>query len=56
MESDRDEERVSLHPLDPVTALRGLLRVKPDEDADERSDAAREQPKPKKKPKVKPPR
>ena len=25
-----DEERVSLAPLDPETALRALLRVKPD--------------------------
>ncbi len=36
---DDDDGRVSLAPLDPETALRALLRVKPDErPADDDSD------------------
>jgi hypothetical protein len=35
MERDGDEDRVSLYPLDPLTALRGLLKVKPGEAEDE---------------------
>ena len=31
MKRPDDEERVSLAPLDPETALRALLRVKPDD-------------------------
>ena len=31
--ADRDDERVSLHPLDPVTAMKALVAVKPDEPA-----------------------
>ena len=34
--TDKDEERVSRAPLDPVDALRALLAVKPDESAPSR--------------------
>ena len=37
-----DDDRVSLAPLDPETALRALLAVEPDEDEDESADPERD--------------
>jgi len=47
-----DDERVSLHPLDPVTALKGLLAVKPDGDEpdEKRRESASDRPKPRRSP------
>ena len=38
MESKDDPERVSLNPLDPITALRGLLAVDPESEPAEKAD------------------
>lgn len=40
------EDRTSLRPLDPATALKALLQVKPDEETDDDEQAERKPAKP----------
>lgn len=42
MKSDRDPDRVSLDPLDPKTALKGLLKVDPESPPADEPEAADE--------------
>jgi len=42
MESKDEPDRVSLDPLDPLTALKGLLAVDPESDPSSEEQAGRE--------------